>query len=294
MRLQCGGGGGGSDTKSKATVTDQTQSHRVRGAYKSQRQRQRQGKGKATTSTRAIAVPVPWQCQGSGSGLCWAWPWAWGGVVSNNNRKPLSLTKHTVRVRGACQWQRQRQRQSQRQMQRQSIDVNTTSTSNNSKTHLLPDAFCHCLFTSIFARFATAVLGRFDICSPASLARGKIVGTAPATRCFLVRLPVILASRTPRVSMESAVKCALHNTAAVPGPSQPLLFCLTAATHFRLKLTSKGNVNTDMLSVATLLHPAATHLFTMLVYNFRIKIAFGLDAISNGLVSTLPLPLAPG
>ena len=33
---------------------------------------------------------------------------------------------------------------------------------------------------------------------------------------------------TPLISMQFAVKCALHNIVAVPGPSQPLRFCLTS------------------------------------------------------------------
>ena len=66
-------------------------------------------------------------------------------------------------------------------------------------------------------------------------------------------LSVICSSRKPRISMQFEVKW------ATPGPSQPLRFCLTAATHFRSISVSIGNANTEMVAVATLPHPAATH-----------------------------------
>ena len=83
-----------------------------------------------------------------------------------------------------------------------------------------------------------------------------------------VRFPVIRSSRIPLIPMQSAVKCAaLHGTVAAPGPSQPLRFCLSTATHFRCKCSSIGNANTEMVAVATLPHPAATHLFTITLDN---------------------------
>ena len=86
-----------------------------------------------------------------------------------------------------------------------------------------------------------------------------------------VRFPVIRSSRIPLIPMQSAVKCAaLHGTVAAPGPSQPLRFCLSA-THFRCKCSSIGNANTEMVAVATLPHPAATHLFTITLDNNQTR-----------------------
>ena len=73
--------------------------------------------------------------------------------------------------------------------------------------------------------------------------------------------PVVRCSSIPLISMQPAVKCALYF------PSQPFRFSLTAATHFHRKCLSIESANTEMAAVATLPHPAATHLFTITLDN---------------------------
>lgn len=90
----------------------------------------------------------------------------------------------------------------------------------------------------------------------------KMVGTAPGfNRIFLLPKPMDWDSWQSD-SKQAASKCRLQRTECLVGFHFSLVL-LTCSVHFFKSSGSLGNCSKLTLSLEVLLHPAATHLFTM-------------------------------